>query len=119
MPNKGQTKVTPKELKEKANEYLDQCYKNGSVPLFVEFAYLLGISDDTVTKYRNKPEFSGTLKRVEKAQEIALIKKGITDNKPVMSIFMLKAKHGYIEQQKLDVTTNGNPLGVVMLPNKQ
>jgi hypothetical protein len=118
MARKGQTKVTPAQLTAKATEYLEDCKKNNRVPLLIEFAYNLDISRDTLWKYQEIPSLADPLKKVEEAQEIALISKGLNDNKPVFPIFMLKAKHKWVEQQKVDITSGGEAVGIVMLPSK-
>ena len=116
MPNKGQTKLNRATLKSKAEEYLNKCKDDNKVPLLKELCYSLGISDETLTRYKGKSEFMDIIKKVESAQEIALVRKGIDDNKPVFSIFMLKSKHNYQEASKLDITSNGASIGVVQLP---
>src|SRR6185369_3149752 len=119
MAKKGQTKLTPKEVIQKANEYLRECNEYKKIPLIAEFEYKLGISESTLLKYRENPTCAKAIKRVDKAQEVALVRKGIDENKPVFPIFLLKSKHSYVEQQKLDVTSNGAQVGVVMLPERK
>ena len=53
-------------------------------------------------------------------QENALLNKGLNENKPVFSMFLLKAKHGYIESQyqKVDLNVSGS-LAVVQMPSKK
>jgi len=118
MALKGENKVTPKQFKEITEKFLKDCKDNNTVPLLAKYEYLLGISDKTLASYRLKPEYASTIKRVEKAQEIALLEKGINENKPVFPIFLLKSKHNYQESSKLDLTSNGQTLGVVQLPQK-
>lgn len=113
---KGTTKVTPKDFKAITEQYLKDCKDNNQVPLLAKFEYLQGISDKTLASYRLKDEYAPSIKRIEKAQEIALLEKGINENKPVFPIFLLKTKHNYQETNKLDLTSNGQTLGVVQLP---
>lgn len=109
-------KVSAVQLNKVANEYIAKCEADKSVPLLMEFAYLLGIDDSTLRRYVESKAYAPAIKRVEKAQEIALIKHGIVSNKPVFPIFLLKSKHGYQDTQKVDFTSNGETVGVVMLP---
>lgn len=116
---KDSRKVSPAIFAKKADDYIAKCELEKGIPLLMEFAYLLDIGDDTLRKYGDSPSYSKALKKVEKAQEIALVKYGITSNKPVFSIFLLKAKHGYKDMNNIDFTSNGETIGVVQLPARQ
>lgn len=112
-------KVSAVELNKQAEAYLAECKAKRSVPLLMEFAFLLGIDESTLRRYVESKAYQAPIKRIEKAQEIALIKHGITNNKPVFPIFMLKSKHGYKDTQQVDFTSNGETIGVVMLPERK
>jgi hypothetical protein len=118
-PNKlGDTKVSPERFKQVADDYLEYCKANKQIPLLAKFEFELDISDDTLIKYRKNPAFARSIKKVEKAQEIALLEHGINENKPVFPIFLLKAKHGFQEAAtKLDITAHNS--GVVQLPPRE
>jgi hypothetical protein len=82
-------------------------------------AWKVGLSRQALDEYRKKPGYGDVIKRVDEIQENFLINKGINENKPVFSMFLLKAKHGYVEQQyqKIDMNVSGH-LGVVQMPSK-
>ena len=104
----------------RTNDYLAECEKNKHIPLYQELALLLNIDPDTLTRYAKTPRYREVLKRVDKLTEVGLINKGLNENKPVFSMFLLKAKHGYIESQyqKVDLNVSGL-LAVVQMPAKK
>ncbi len=118
--NKGgrPLKLKPETVKEVVDGYLVECEKNKKVPFMIELARLLGIDKDNLTDYSRRPHFAEHIKRVKEASETALLRKVVDDNKPVGGIFLLKSMFQYVEQQKVDLTSNGQTLGVVQLPGK-
>ncbi len=102
------------------NFYVKECDTKNRIPLLGELALLCGVDTDTLGKYRQKPKYGGIIKRIDQMQENALLNKGLNENKPVFSIFLLKAKHGYIESQyqKVDLNVSGQ-LAVVQMPAKK
>jgi len=119
MPVKGSKKIAIEPFIKAVEDYLAECKANKTVPLLLELAERLDISDDTLTRYVQNSTYNEYIKKVRRATEKALINKGLNENKPVMSIFLLKSKFGYIEQQKLDLTSNGETLGVIAMPAKK
>ncbi len=115
-----QPKVSLDVFTKVTNEYLEYCEKNKQIPLIKKLAVLLGIDTDTLVNYRKKPHYSAILKRIDDLTEIALLEKGINENKPVFPMFLLKSKFGYVEQQyvKADVSLSGS-LGFSPLPSKK
>lgn len=105
-------------FKRLADEYLEECKQNSRTPLLTGYALKLGISKDTLTDYSKRSHYSEVVKRLDLITETMIQTKVLDDNKPVGGIFLLKAKFGYIEQQKLDLTSNGQTLGVVQLPQR-
>lgn len=102
-----------------ANGYIQTCIDKKQIPHTIELAWLLGISQSALNYYRKKPAYLGIIKRIDEMTEIGLINKGLNDNKPVFSMFLLKAKYGYVEQQyqKVDFNVSGQ-IGVVQMPKK-
>jgi len=103
-----------------ANEYVKYCTDNNKPYLLTELSVLLGISRDTLLNYRQKPAYAAVIKRIDEMSENYWIKRGNEGNKPLFSMFMLKAKHNYIEAQyqKVDLNVHGN-LGSVVMPQKK
>jgi hypothetical protein len=100
------------------NRYLLECEEKGLVPLHKELALLLGIDDTTMSRYAHNPAYANVLKRVKSLEELGWQRYAEKTNKPIFPIFMLKAQHGYIEQQRLDLTSGGQLLGTIQLPRR-
>lgn len=109
-------KLDYNKFKTTAELYISKCEEEKRIPFKIELAYLLNISKDTLTDYSKRPRYSDVIKRLETKTETGLVRYGIESNKPIMSIFLLKALHGYKEESKLDITSNGETLGVVNMP---
>lgn len=118
MP-KGKYKLTPQQIEKGVDTYIKKCIDNGKVPLMVEFCLDIGLSQEALTDYRKLPQYEASIKRLDNEQEKGLIRHGLDHNKPVFPIFLLKSKFGYQETQKIDLTSNGETLGVVQLPPKK
>ena len=102
------------------NEYIKHCQDAKIVPLKQELAIMLGISEDTLARYSKLSRRAELIKRVEKLSELGWVRYAETTNKPIFPIFMLKAQHGYIEQQysKTDINITGLG-GLIQLPPKK
>lgn len=110
-------KVSKPKMKSELALYLGEMKEKRRVPLYKEFALRLGIHPDTLTQYETRDVYDKLLVELKQAQEVGLQRKLLDDNKPVGSIFMLKAIHGYKEASDLNVNVSGE-LGVVQLPQK-
>lgn len=118
MALKGDRKVNPITFKTVIDKYIKDCTTNNKRPLKSEVAYLLGIDKDTLTNYRLDKRYNEPIKRIELLSETYLNRRLDDTSSNPNAIFGLKAQHGYIETSKVDVTTNGQTLGVVQLPQK-
>lgn len=82
------------------------------VPLKEDFAYRLGVDDDTLDNWAKvHKEFFGSLKRIMQRQKIQLINDGIYGGKevnPTITKLLLQNNHGMKERN--DVTTNDKEL---------
>lgn len=112
------TKYTPEKFRSMIEEYLADCMVNKKVPTITGFCVFANVTGDNVVSYRQMPKFAVAIKKLDIHCENGLVDKVINDNKPVGGIFLLKAKYGYIEQQRIDITSGGEALGVVALPSK-
>jgi len=118
MAIKGSRKVAIDNFIKAIDDYLQECEDKKQVPFLSVLAQKLDIDAGTLGRYQRHAEYARHIKRVQRATENGLIQKGLNDNKPVFPIFLLKSKFGYIEQQKVDLTSNGETLGVVQLPTR-
>lgn len=118
MPRIYKAKVSPAEVSRVIDAYLAECITKKRVPFMIEVALKLGISQDTLTSYLQKPAYADVIKKLKNSTELALLRKVIDDNKPVGGIFLLKSLFKYVEGDKLDITSNGQTLGVVQLPTR-
>lgn len=101
-PGGRPTKYTP-ELLEKARYYADNWKELGEVvPLLASFELYLDISTDTLLDWEMDPEkaeFSEITSRIRKAQHIALVKGGLSNEfNPKIAALML-SKHGYSDKK--------------------
>lgn len=118
MPRKNEFKIKPAQVEAVITDYLQECITNKKVPFMVEVALRLGIDKSTFLRYLQKPAYAPIIKRLKDSSELALLDKVINDNKPVGGIFLLKSMFSYIEAQKMDITSNGETVGVVQLPSR-
>lgn len=112
-------KLSSTDFKRISEEYLAECKETGQIPFLGELAVRCGVSADTVTEYSKSPLYSPVVKRVKQHTENGLIRKGLNENKPVFPIFLLKSLFSYVEANKLDITSNGETLGVIELPQRK
>lgn len=104
--------------------YLLSCYdEQGNIikrPLKSELAYLLGLTKDDITDYGKLPQTARAVKKLENLAESYLNRKLDASASNQNAMFALKTQHQYIEAQylKVDVTSNGQTLGVVELPQR-
>lgn len=87
-------------------------------PLMIELALILGVDPSTLWAYSKRPDYAQAIKRVKILGEMFLNRTMEGDKANQNAMFKLKTRHGYIEQQKVDITTAGQPLGVIQLPTR-
>jgi hypothetical protein len=120
MARKGEYKYSANELEKKAEEYIKECKEAGKIPFLIGFANKLDVDQDTLTNWsKENTSYRRILKKVRRTGEQMLIDKALTENKPVFPIFLLKSVFGYSDMQKIDITSNGAQVGVVMLPERK
>ncbi len=105
---KGSTKLGETKFKELIAGYIGKCTEEKKIPLLKEFCLFAGIDDNTLHSYRSRDGYKEAIKRLDTVQEVALVRRGIEDNKPVFPIFMLKAQHGYRDSDKVDTAIQIN-----------
>lgn len=108
----GQCSWTPHELAVQIIEYFDYCEEENMKPCKSGLRLYIGVSEKQYYDWGRYPEKYGNISQVVKsaneAMETQYINKG--EKNPTMNIFLLKASFNYIEQGKLDITTNGESL---------
>lgn len=119
MAIKGDKKIAIDVFRDGTAAYLLECKTKKNVPFLSGLAEYLDIDYSTLNRYVQNASYARYIKKVQLASENGLINKGLNENKPVFPIFLLKAKFGYIEQQKMDITSNGETLGIVALPERK
>lgn len=100
------------EFIQKIEEYLQTCGREQTkLPKREDVALLLDVDDETLIEWSKiHPEFSATIKKVDKLQKGELIDDGLFGGKEVnasMAIFLLKANHGMIETNRQEITGKG------------
>ena len=93
--------------------------KRIKLPTIEGLALELDINRDTIYEWsKEHSEFSDIIEKLRKKQADMLINYGLSgDYNPTISKVLL-TKHGYIEKQETDVTSKGEQVGVIMLPQK-
>lgn len=110
---------TPEQVIEKLNQYyIDILQDKTKIPLVKEFCIdYLDVSYSTFESYIVKydldrfPMLHELNKKIRDVQETRLVQRGLDDNRrklPIFEIFLLKAQHGYIEQEKRTTDININ-----------
>jgi len=99
------------DMQAKADDYLDnygdEKGRNSVVPTIAELSLVLDISDSTFYLWRDKyDEFSRTLDRIMKTQEVGLVNKGLRNQiNPTISKLMLH-NHEYSDRMETDLTSS-------------
>lgn len=102
-----------KELKERVDEYFNQCNTLRDLPTITELAVFLGTSRETLREYKARPEFVDTIKEAMAKCEAALEKRALLGGlNATMAIFSLKNNYGWIDRVDSDITSGGEKLGV-------
>lgn len=105
-------------LEQKLDKYISEMKRVKKAVTITGFLVYANISWDEYGKYLKSPACSKAIKKLKLHAENSLVDKVINDNKPVGSIFLLKSKYNYVEANKLDITSNGETLGVIQLPTR-
>lgn len=112
---------TPDILEEKINEYFKQCEEKGLKPLITELALHLDTTRETLCDYKEKDEYSDSIKKAKLRCQVAL-ERNLVEGKvnPTGTIFNLKNNYGWRDKNETDITTQGEKIqsGVVILPQK-
>lgn len=102
---------TPKELEEKINLYFEECKEQKKKPFITELAYFLDTTRETLSDYKEKDEYSDSIKKAKLRCEIEL-ERNLLEGKvnPTGSIFNLKNNYGWKDKTEQDITSAGKPI---------
>lgn len=102
------------------DEYLALCKQTGELPTIVGLASELNIAEQNLhTTYGKREPFMSELKRVKQLASRQIITKLNSTDKPLINhIFLAKAIAGLRDNSNIDITSDGRPLGVVVLPKR-
>ena len=109
------------ELQSKIDEYFKICEETQSKPLISELALHLDTSRETLSDYKDKPEYSDSLKKAKQKCEIVL-ERNLVEGKvnPTGTIFNLKNNYGWRDKTEIEhsgeITENQN---IVLDPERQ
>jgi len=104
---------TVEDLASKADAYFGHCLEIKELPEKAGLCLALGISRDTYSEYRKKPEFADAIKGFDSLIESAWVKR-LAGNSPTGAIFYLKnafSEH-YRDRQETDVTSGGEAIKI-------
>ena len=104
---------TPKELKDKIDEYFLLCKTTGTRPFLSEMAVFLGTTRETLREYKGRKSYVDALEEAKSKCEVEL-ERNLIEGKvnPTGSIFNLKNNYGWKDQQSIDHTTAGKEIQV-------
>lgn len=137
-PNKGgrPTSYKGEETIKACKEYLESCvdepyeriksdgktstsYDNlirVKIPTIEGLAIHLEVSRDTIYEWKKiYPEFSDIIERLQSIQAERLLNNGLSGTYNSTIAKVLLTKHGYVDRQDTDITTNGKDINVSVL----
>lgn len=94
---------------QKAEQYMAGCGREQTeLPTREGLADVLDCDDETLIEWGKRfPEFSATLKKIDRKQKNQLANDGLYGGKevnPAMAIFLLKVNHGMVEVSRTELT---------------
>ncbi|MCT4545092.1 MAG: DNA-packaging protein [Vallitalea sp.] len=109
MPDK-KFRYKPDALRDKFEEYIDHCRKEGLFPNIRGFTVYAKLSRCTYYEYKNREEFKEATESIEDMLEDETIQQMITARNPAGAIFYAKNKHGYVDKKEIQTNSNTNVL---------
>lgn len=101
------------EMLNKARAYVQNVgdYSNPLLPSIEGLAYHLDVARDTMYAWeKDNKQFSYILEKLRQVQATKLIDKGLNSQYNSTIAKLILSKHGYVEKQATDLTTNGKDL---------
>lgn len=99
---------SPQILEDKINEYFAKCEEKGQKPLITELALFLDTTRETLCDYREKDEYSDSIKKAKLRCQITL-ERNLVEGKvnPTGTIFNLKNNYGWRDKSESEVEHKG------------
>jgi hypothetical protein len=102
---------TPEELKSRIDSYFDHCNENEKIPTITGLAVYLDTSRETLCDYKEREDFSDSIKEALQKCEQAIEYGAMTGKlNPTFCIFNLKNNYRWKDRTETDITTNGKDL---------
>jgi hypothetical protein len=109
----------PKILKAKVDEYFVDCKDKGLVPTLTGLGVFLDfVSRQSLYDYMQTPAFGDIVKKAKFRIEAGYEQRLASGKPPIGLIFALKNGFGWSDKQEMDITSNGQTLGVIALPTR-
>jgi hypothetical protein len=114
--------ASPEELRFKIKEYFEDYCEEGKAhpPTITGLAVFLGTSRKVLMEYEDdRPAFSNAIKKA-KERIAAWTEEQLYRNTQVAGvIFNLKNNYGWKDRTETDLTSNGQPVGILFLPQRE
>lgn len=108
------------DLEELIQGYFVDCDQEKKPYTITGLALWLDTSRETLINYEERPEFFDAIKRAKSKCENWIEENALTNKvNPTTAIFNLKNNYGWKDKTEQDITSQGQQLGVVILPPKQ
>lgn len=106
--------TNPEQLQKLMIAYLEKCEKGKLMPNRAGLCVEIDIARDSYYEYRNKKEYSDTIKRFEQATESIWVQR-LGGNSPTGAIFYLKNafREDYKDRHETDITSGGEKLNIL------
>lgn len=91
-----------------------------NLPTIEGFALFLGVNKTSLYEWeKDHPDFSNALYKIRTEQQTRLINEGLAGNyNSTIAKLILSSNHGMREKTDTDITSQGEKMGVVILPPK-
>lgn len=119
--NKGgrSLKLTVEEMEKSVAEYLAQTLAENKLPTLSGLSLALDVAAETISDYGKRPAYVKALKKVTRVGE-EMLRQRLWNSEKVLAnqMFIAKAQFGWRDNSNIDITSDGKPLGVVVLPKR-
>lgn len=110
---------TVEQLDSMIEEYFSYCDIEKKPYTITGLALWLDTTRETLLDYQERPEFSDTIKRAKSKCENWVEENALMNKiNATTAIFNLKNNYGWKDKTEQDITSQGQQLGVVILPPK-
>ena len=108
-----------KTLEKQIDAYFESVKETKEIPIISGLSLFLGFgSTQSLMEYEQTPKFGASIKKARHRIESVLEQRLVSGKPPIGLIFALKNRFGWQDKKDLDVTSNGETMGVIQLPQK-